>query len=157
LTESDIRGWNVLRYLLDVHDEGLEFFFETYENILGKEGLEAMLKETGENLYSDDFHFYYIFQTITKYLDTKAIVTLTKHKYQPRLCYYLTEESKNEKSNNPVKQFELLSLITENCKWSTILRVFRWIQRNPEHKFLLRYRNDNNQTIFDVADAGGNQ
>jgi hypothetical protein len=157
LIETDIRGWNILRYLLLVYDLAyIDYSFETSENILGKEGFDAMIIETGGNLFSDRYYTIFVLRLLTKYLDTKAIISLTKQNYQSELCSYLTEQIRYENTNKVMK-FELLISITENCEWFGILKAFRLIQRSRKHEFLLRYRNDNNQTIFDVVHAGENQ
>jgi hypothetical protein len=44
-----------------------------------------------------------------------------------------------------------------HCKWSYKFRAFQRIQTSDEHKSLLKYRNDKNQSIFDIADAGMDQ
>jgi hypothetical protein len=55
-------------------------------------------------------------------------------------------------SYSEAKRFEFLGAIPEICGWSFTFHSFRKIQRNSKHKSLLKYHNDKNQTIFDIAD-----
>jgi hypothetical protein len=161
LTETDSRGWNVLRNSFELMDDDFDFIFETYENILGKREFEKALTEIVDDLFVDfdSYKSEAVFESMTKYLDIELIATLTKHDRNARnlLCLYLIEQSEDGTSNGDAKRFECLSLIPKTCDWFSTFRMFKSIQRNIELQSVLNHRNVKNQTIFDVLEARGDQ
>jgi hypothetical protein len=155
LTELDSHGWNVLRYPFELRVDKFEFFFETYIKTLGKEEFEQTLKKCLSEFFKnlDDSNIEPIVQLITKYLDIKLIINLLEHNYYGHfiVCDYLSKRVTDESPNNDSKRFELFSLMSETCEKPKMLQTYEEIQKSPKLKSLLTYRNEMNQTIFDVV------